>query len=246
MNLSGKTAVVTGGSRGIGREICLQLAKAGAHVVFAYRSAGEAAESLLCELRALHVQALGIQCDVADFDAAGQLMKAADGFGGVDILINNAGITRDGLLMRMSEDSFDAVIDTNLKGTFNCMRHAAPLMVRKRAGRMINITSVAGLRGNAGQVNYAASKAGVVGMTLSAAKELGARGITVNAIAPGFIETDMTDSLGDRYREALLERISLKRLGQTADIAALTLFLASDDASYITGQVISVDGGLAL
>ena len=246
MNLSGKVAVVTGGTRGIGRSISLSLAAAGAHVLFAYRSAGTAAEHLTEELHTLGVQAMGIQCDVSDFDAAKALISAADPWGGVDILVNNAGITQDGLLMRMSKDAFDRVIDTNLNGTFHCMRHAAPVMVRKKAGRILNITSVVGLRGNAGQVNYAASKAGIIGMTLSAAKELGARGITVNAIAPGFIETDMTGAMGDDVRGGLLERTSLKRLGRPSDVANLAVFLASDLAAYITGQVISVDGGLTI
>ena len=246
MKLNNQTAVVTGGSRGIGRAICLALAEAGANIVFAYRSAEKAAEELCGALEAKGVKAAGIQCDVSDFEETKGLIEAAGAFGGVDILVNNAGITDDGLLMRMSEQSYDKVLDTNLKGAFNCMRHAAPVMVRKRGGRIINITSVVGLRGNAGQVNYAASKAGLIGLTQSAAKELGARGITVNAVAPGFIETEMTNKMSGKNREALIDRITLKRLGKPSDVADLVLFLASGRAAYVTGQVIAVDGGIVL
>ena len=204
MNLKQKTAIVTGGTRGIGREICVTLAKAGANIVFAYRLSGQAADELMAELEQLGVKAAGIQCDVADFEAAKALIDTAAQFGGVDILVNNAGVNEDGLLMRMNEKSFDRVVDTNLKGAFHCMRHAAPVMVRKRAGRIINISSVVGLRGNAGQVNYAASKAGIVGMTMAAAKELGSRGITVNAVAPGLIQTDMTEKLAENGGDELM------------------------------------------
>lgn len=188
-----------------------------------------------------------MQCNVADFAACEQFIKEiVDTFGRIDILVNNAGITRDGLMMRMSEEDFADVIDTNLKGTFHCIRFASRQMMKQRSGRIINMSSVVGVAGNAGQVNYSASKAGVIGMTKSAAKELASRGITVNAIAPGFIETDMTNALSDKVKEATLAQIPLARLGQGEDIAAAAAFLASDEAAYITGQVLHVDGGMCM
>lgn len=247
MMLKGKNAVITGATRGIGKAIALAYAKNGANIVFAYRSNTEMADALCRELEALGVSAVGIQCDVSDFAAAKQLTDTCkEKFGSVDILVNNAGVTADGLLMRMGEDAFDKVINTNLKGTFNCMRHACALMLRQKSGCIINITSIVGVTGNAGQANYAASKAGVIGLTKTAAKELGSRGINVNAIAPGFIDTDMTQVLSENVKASLTDRISLKRLGRPEDVANLAVFLGSDSASYITGQVIGIDGGLAI
>ena len=247
MMLKGKNAVITGATRGIGRAIALAYAKNGANIVFAYHSNTEMANTLCKELEELGAGAVGIQCDVSDFTAAKQLTDACkEKFGSLDILVNNAGITADGLLMRMGEDAFDKVISTNLKGTFNCIRHASALMVRQKSGSIINITSIVGIAGNAGQANYAASKAGVIGLTKTAAKELGSRNINVNAIAPGFIDTDMTDVLNENIKASLMERISLKRLGQPEDVANLAVFLGSSNAAYITGQVIGIDGGLAL
>ncbi len=244
--LKGKTAVVTGASRGIGRAIALKLANEGANIVINYVSSQEEADQLTEEIRALGVKALAVRADVSILGEAQNLvLKAKEEFGSVDILVNNAGITRDGLLMRMSEDDFDRVIEVNLKGVFNCTRHAVPIMVKQKAGRIINITSVIGLIGNAGQANYAASKAGVIGFTKSLAKEIGSRNITVNAVAPGFIETDMTADLSDKVREAAQENIALKRLGKPQNVADTVYFLASDMGEYITGQVISVDGGMA-
>lgn len=243
--LENKTAVVTGASRGIGRAVALKLASLGANIVLNYRSSVKSVEEVVEEIKALGGKAVAVQGDVSSFDEAGIIIKAAvENFGSLDILVNNAGITKDGLLARMKEEDFDSVIETNLKGTFNCIRHATPIMMKQRSGKIINMTSVVGVAGNAGQVNYAASKAGVIGMTKSAAKELASRGITVNAIAPGFIQTDMTDSLSDKVKEELLSGIPLKRLGQAEEIADLAAFLASDSASYITGQVINVNGGM--
>ena len=243
--LTGKTALVTGGSRGIGRAICLELAARGVNVALCYAS-GEAAAAetvRLCEERG--VKALAIRCDVSD---GGQVKAMVDEtvrtFGGLDILVNNAGITRDGLAVMMSEENFDAVIATNLKGAFLCMKAAARPMMKKRWGRMVNLSSVVGLHGNAGQVNYAASKAGVIGMTKSMARELAARNVTVNAVAPGFIDTDMTAVLPEAAKAALLGSIPLGRMGRPEDVARAVAFLCSDDAAYITGQVLSVDGGM--
>lgn len=245
--LKDKIALITGATRGIGRAIALEYAKNGANVVFAYRSSEEQANALCEEIAAMGREVLGIRCDVSDFAQAKALVDACkEKFGRLDILVNNAGITADGLIMRMREDDFDKVINTNLKGAFNCMRHASGLMVRQRGGCIINISSVVGISGNAGQTNYAASKAGIIGLTKAGSKELGARGIRVNAIAPGFIDTEMTQVLSDEVKQSLHERISLKRLGKPEDVAKLTAFLGSDNADYITGQVISIDGGLVL
>ena len=247
MNFEGKTALVTGGSRGLGRAVCLELAKGGANVVLCYAGNEAAAQETVREIEALGAKALTICCDVSDAAQVDALVKAAvETFGRIDILVNNAGITRDNLLMRMSEADFDAVISTNLKGTFLCMKAVSRLMLKQRYGRIVNLSSVVGLRGNAGQVNYAASKAGVVGMTKSLAKELASRGVTVNAVAPGFIETDMTAALTDAARAAAQGSIPMNRLGAPEDVAKAAAFLASDDAAYITGQVLAVDGGMAM
>ncbi|MCD8119215.1 MAG: 3-oxoacyl-[acyl-carrier-protein] reductase [Lachnospiraceae bacterium] len=241
-----KIAVVTGASRGIGRAVALELAKAGALVVVNYSGSEEKAEEtrqMICEAGG---EAVIRQCNVADFEATGEFIGGViKEFGRIDILVNNAGVTKDGLLMRMKEADFDRVIDINLKGAFNCIRHAAGQMIRQRGGRIVNLSSVVGLNGNAGQANYAASKAGVIGLTKSAAKELASRGITVNAVAPGFINTDMTQALSERVRDEILKQIPMGAYGEPEDVAKLVAFLASDDARYITGQVISIDGGMA-
>ena len=247
MNFEGKTALVTGGSRGLGRAVCLELAKGGASVVLCYAGNEAAAQETVREIEALGAKALAICCDVSDAAQVDALVKAAvETFGRIDILVNNAGITRDNLLMRMSEADFDAVISTNLKGTFLCMKAVSRLMLKQRYGRIVNLSSVVGLRGNAGQVNYAASKAGVVGMTKSLAKELASRGVTVNAVAPGFIETDMTAALPEAARTAAQGSIPMNRLGGPEDVAKAAAFLAGDGAAYITGQVLAVDGGMSM
>jgi len=243
--LENKTAVVTGASRGIGRAVAIKLASLGANIVLNYRSSIKSVEEVLAEIKTMGANAVAVQGDISNFAEAEKVIKAAvENFGSLDILINNAGITKDGLLARMKEEDFDIVIETNLKGAFNCIRHATPIMMKQRKGRIINMSSVVGVAGNAGQINYAASKAGVIGMTKSAAKELASRGITVNAIAPGFIQTDMTDALSDKVKEELLSGIPLKRLGQANEVAELAAFLASESASYITGQVININGGM--
>lgn len=245
--LKNKIALITGATRGIGRAIALAYAQNGANIVFAYRSNGDKAPALCEEIAAMGREAFGVQCDVSDFSQAKALIDTCkEKFGRLDILVNNAGVTTDGLLVRMQEEAFDHVINTNLKGTFNCMRHAAALMVRQKTGCIINISSVVGISGNAGQANYAASKAGIIGLSKTAAKELGSRSIRVNAIAPGFIDTEMTQVLNEQIKQALQERISLKRLGKPEDVANLAVFLGSDKADYITGQVVSIDGGLVL
>ena len=247
MSLQGKCAVVTGGGRGIGRAVCLELARSGAAVLVNYSGSAEAAEETAAECRALGVDAFAYKADVSDAQQAADLIDAAvKRFGRVDILVNNAGITRDGLLMRMSEEDFDAVLDTNLKGAFHCMKAVCRPMMKQRSGRIVNISSVVGVRGNAGQTNYAASKAGLIGMSKSAAKELASRGITVNCIAPGFIETSMTQALPEAVREKLLTEIPMARLGGVRDVAAAAAFFAADEAAYITGQVLCVDGGMAM
>lgn len=245
-----RAAVVTGSTRGIGREIARELAAAGMNVVVNSSSEKSlpAAEALAAEIAGqFGVEAVAVAANVADEAEANALIAAAtDAFGRVDVLVNNAGITRDGLAARMGDEDFDAVIDINLKGTFHCCRAAAKVMMKQRCGRIINMSSVVGVYGNAGQVNYAASKAGVIGMTKTLAKELARRNITANAVAPGFIATDMTDALSEAQKEAIVGRIGSGRLGEPADIAHLVRFLASDEASYITGQVICVDGGMSL
>ena len=247
MDFGGKTAVVTGGSRGIGRAVCLELAKGDANVVLCYAGNETAANETVSACEALGAKALAVKCDVADSAQVKALMdEAVKAFGRIDILVNNAGITRDGLLMMMKEDDFDAVISANLRGTFLCMKAVSRLMMKQRYGRIVNLSSVVGLRGNAGQVNYAASKAGVIGMTKSLAKELASRGVTVNAVAPGFIDTDMTAAMTESAKTATLAAIPMQRLGAPEDVARAVAFLASDSAAYITGQVLAVDGGMAM
>ena len=247
MNFSGKTAIVTGGSRGIGRAVCLELARGGANVVLCYAGREEAAQETVAACEALGAKALAVRCNVADAGEVKALVDiAVKTFGRVDILVNNAGITRDGLLMTMKEEDFDAVVATNLRGTFLCMKAVARPMMRQRYGRIVNLSSVVGLRGNAGQVNYAASKAGVVGMTKSLAKELASRNVTVNTVAPGFIETDMTAAMSEAAKTATLAAIPMQRLGAAEDVARAVAFLASDEAAYITGQVLAIDGGMSM
>ncbi len=243
--LNGKVAVITGASRGIGKEIALTFASYGAKVVVNYNGSKEKAEEVVKEIEAMGGEAIAIQCSVADYEACGNMVNEAIAkFGKIDILVNNAGITKDNLVMKISDEDFDAVIDTNLKGTFNCIKQLYRPFLKQRSGRIINMTSVTGILGNAGQANYAASKAGVIGLTKSVARELASRGITVNAIAPGFIATEMTDAMTDTAKQAVLSQIPLGRVGATKDIAETAAFLASDKAAYITGQVISVDGGM--
>lgn len=238
-----KTVIVTGGAKGIGKAIALKFADEGANIVLNYKSTSP--EAVRTEIEGKGVKCLTVQADVSKADEAQKLVDAAIAeFGGVDVLVNNAGITRDTLLMRMSEEDFDAVINTNLKGCFNMMKAVNKIMMKQRSGAIINMSSVIGLAGNIGQVNYAASKAGVLGMTYSVAKELASRNITCNAIAPGMIATDMTDVLSDKMKEQILANIPLKRLGQPEEIADAALFLAK--AKYITGQVITVDGGMVI
>ena len=247
MKFAGKTAVVTGGSRGIGRAVCEELARGGANVVLCYAGREEAARETVAACEALGAKALAVQCNVADEAQVKALMDAAvQAFGRIDILVNNAGITRDGLVMMMKESDFDAVIDTNLKGAFLCMKAVSRIMMKQRYGRIVNLSSVVGLRGNAGQVNYAASKAGVIGMTKSLAKELASRGVTVNAVAPGFIETDMTAAMPEKAREAMLATIPMARPGQPEEVARAAAFFAREDAGYVTGQILCVDGGMAV
>lgn len=245
--LQNRIAVVTGGSRGIGKAIALALAAAGADIAIVYAGNAQAAAETVDRIEALGRKAMAFPCDVADFAKVRELIKAIQqAFGGVDILVNNAGIVRDGLILTMKEEQYDAVLDVNLKGAFNMIRHSAGLMLRKRAGRIINITSVSGIIGNAGQSNYAAAKAGMIGMTKSVARELASKGITCNAIAPGYIETDMTGSLPEKTLEQAVTQIPLGRMGRPEEVAKLALFLASDDAAYITGQTLCVDGGLSM
>lgn len=243
--LKGKVAIVTGASRGIGRKIALTLASYGANIVVNYHGSLEKAKEVANEIEAMGREALLYQGNVADMDAMKEMVKeTTKKFGRIDILVNNAGITKDNLLMAMKEEEFDQVLDTNLKGSFICMKQVIRTMMKQRYGRIINLSSVSGRMGNAGQVNYSASKAGVIGMTKSLAREVGSRGITVNAVAPGFIDTDMTAVLKDEVKEAIMAGIPLKRVGKPEDIAEAVAFLASDKASYITGQVLSVDGGM--
>ncbi len=252
MKLEGKTAVVTGGSRGIGRAVCIELAQRGANVVFCYASGEEAARETLSLCDAGRAagdtgKTCMARCDVAKAEDVKALMDfAGKTFGRIDILVNNAGVTRDGLLMKMKEEDFDRVIAVNLKGAFLCMKEVSRLMMKQRYGRIVNVSSVVGLHGNAGQMNYAASKAGVIGMTKSMAKELGSRQITVNAVAPGFIDTDMTAGLSEEYVKKMTEAIPAGRIGSARDVAQAVAFLASDLAGYITGQVLLVDGGMGM
>ncbi len=247
MKLEGKVAVVTGASRGIGRAIAERLATEGARVVVNYRASAEQAAEVVAAIEAQGGQAMAYQADVSDLSQAQALIKAAtERWGTVDILVNNAGTTRDKLLMMMKESDWDLVIDTNLKSVFNCCKAVARKMVRQRSGRIINITSVAGLAGNPGQTNYAASKAGIVGFTKSLAKELGTRNITVNAVAPGYVPTALTNDLPEELQQAAIDHTPLGRFGKPEEIAAAVAFFAADEAAFITGQVLSVDGGLAM
>lgn len=245
--LKGKTAIVTGAGRGIGRAIALQFAEYGAKVVINYRKSISQVEELLETISNMGGEAIAVKADVSKEEEAKYLIdEAVKEYKKLDILVNNAGINRDNLLMRMTEEEFDAVMDINLKGTFFCMKHAAKIMLKQRFGKIINISSVVGIVGNIGQTNYAASKAGVIAMTKSAAKELAKKGITVNAVAPGFIRTDMTDALPDKIKEASIAAIPLGRYGDVSEVAGAVSFLASDAADYITGQVLQVDGGMIM
>lgn len=243
--LAGKTALVTGASRGIGRAIALKLAEAGANVVVNYAGSEAAAAEAVALIKEKGRDAIMVRANVSQTEEVNEMFKAAlDHFGAIDILVNNAGITRDNLLMRMKEDEWDDVIATNLKGVFNCLKAATRPMMKQRSGKIINITSVVGVLGNPGQANYVAAKAGVIGLTKTAARELATRGITVNAVAPGFIDTEMTSVLSEDVKASMMGQIPLGRLGHTDDIASVVLFLASDAANYMTGQTLHVDGGM--
>lgn len=247
LDLSEKTALVTGGTRGIGRAMVETLAQAGARVAFTYRSSSEEAEALTSELKKQGYDALAFKSDVADFSAAESTVKSVlDAWGKLDILVNNAGITKDGLMIRMTEDDWDAVIGTNLKGVFNFSKAVYRPMMKQRAGKIINISSVVGVMGNPGQANYAASKAGIIGFSKSLAKELGSRGVTVNVVAPGYVATDMTAALPEKAQEAMLNAVPLGRPASPQDVANAVLFLASSYSDYVTGHVLHVDGGLAM
>jgi len=244
---TGRVAIVTGASRGIGRAVAMELALGGAKVVVNYRQNAAAAQEVVEHIRAGGGEAIAVEGDVSQHGAAEALVEAAiKSFGRLDILVNNAGIARDALVMRMSEADWEAVLATNLKGAFLCTRAALRPMLRARWGRIINVASVVGIMGNAGQANYAAAKAGLIGLTRAVAREVGSRGITVNAVAPGFIETEMTAALPDGLRQEVMKQIVLGRFGQPSDVAAVVSFLASERASYITGQVLNVDGGMVM
>lgn len=245
--LTGKIALVTGAARGIGKEIALTLASNGATVIVNYNGSKERAESVVSEIKANGGEAEAMQCNVADFEASEAMVKEVlNKYGKVDILVNNAGITKDNLIMRMSEADYDAVLDTNLKGAFNMIRHLSRAFLKQRSGKIINISSVSGVMGNAGQSNYSASKAGLIGLTKSVARELASRNVCVNAVAPGFIATEMTEDLSEDYMNKMKEMIPLGKLGNTKDIANMVLFLAGNQSDYITGQVIHVDGGMVM
>lgn len=246
-DLTNKVAVVTGGSRGIGRAIALHLAELGAKVVVNFSGSQAKAEEVVAEIEANGGSAIAVQANVADAEDVTKLMKqAVETYGSLDILVNNAGITRDNLLMRMKEEDWDAVMNTNLKGVFLCTKAVTRQMMKQRAGRIVNIASIVGIAGNAGQANYVAAKAGVIGLTKTAAKELAARNIFVNAVAPGFIDTEMTEELPEQIKTQMLTQIPLAKLGKPEDVAKVVAFLASDDASYMTGQTLHVDGGMVM
>lgn len=245
--LTGKVALVTGAGRGIGSAIAKTLAANGAFVIVNYNGSKEKAEAVVEEIKKSGAEAAAVQCDVSDYAACGKMVEELiASYGHIDILVNNAGITRDNLILKMSEEEFDAVLNTNLKGTFHTIRHLSRYFVKQRAGRIINLSSVSGVMGNAGQANYSASKAGVIGLTKSVAREFARRGITCNAVAPGYIETEMTAQMPEAAKEAVKQQIPLQRTGTVWDIAEMVAFLASEKASYITGQVISVDGGMSI
>lgn len=245
--LKGKHALVTGASRGIGRMIALEFAKHGANVAVNYAGSEDKAKEVVEEIKQYGVEAFPIQADVSDEASVKKMVKEVIGtFGGLDILVNNAGINRDNLLMRMKEEEFDEVISINLKGVFLCTKAVARQMMKQRGGRIINVASIVGVAGNPGQANYVAAKAGVIGLTKTTAKELASRNILVNAVAPGFITTDMTDALTDEQKEAMLEMIPLARFGEPEDVAKVVRFLASEDAAYLTGQTIHIDGGMVM
>jgi 3-oxoacyl-[acyl-carrier protein] reductase len=247
MSLSGKAALVTGASRGIGREIALELARQGANLAVNYSGSEAKANEVVDEIKALGREAFAVKCDVSNSAEVADMVKAAiDRFGRLDILVNNAGITKDNLLMRMKEEEWDDVISINLKGVFLCTKAVTRQMMKQRQGRIINIASIVGVSGNPGQANYVAAKAGVIGLTKTTAKELASRNITVNAIAPGFITTDMTDKLPEEVKTEMLKQIPLARFGEPKDIAKVTAFLASDDAAYMTGQTLHIDGGMVM
>ncbi|MGE6753146.1 3-oxoacyl-[acyl-carrier-protein] reductase [Rossellomorea sp. NPDC071047] len=247
MNLEGKVALVTGASRGIGREIALELAREGCNVAVNYSGSEAKANEVVDEIKGLGREAIAIQCNVSDSDAVQEMVKETIGqFGSVDILVNNAGITKDNLLMRMKEAEWDDVININLKGVFLCTKAVTRQMMKQRSGRIINISSIVGVSGNPGQANYVAAKSGVIGLTKTTAKELAPRGITVNAIAPGFISTDMTDQLPEDVRNEMLKQIPLSRFGDPQDIAKVVTFVASESASYMTGQTLHIDGGMVM
>lgn len=247
MIFKGKTVLVTGGSRGIGKAVALAYASEGANVVVNYTSSPEKAEAVVEEIKALGCEAMAIACDVSSDEAVEAMAETVEKeFHPIDILVNNAGVTRDGLLIRMKDSDWDQVMDINLKGTYLCTKHFGKRMLKRKSGNIVNITSVVGLTGNAGQSNYSASKAGVIGFTKSIAKEFSSRQIRVNAVAPGFIETDMTDKLSEEVIEAYKKAIPLGRMGSPADVAKAVLFLSSDQANYMTGQILTVDGGMTL
>ncbi|MDI3546486.1 MAG: 3-oxoacyl-[acyl-carrier protein] reductase [Halanaerobiales bacterium] len=249
MNLEGKVALITGSSRGIGATTAIKLAQTGADIVvnYPFEAERENAETVVAKITELGRRAIMVEANVADFTRAKELIeKSLEEFGRIDILVNNAGITRDNLLLRMKEEDWDAVMDVNLKGVFNCTKAVARTMMKQRSGKIINLASVVGIMGNAGQANYSASKAGVIGFTKSIARELSSRGITANAVAPGFIESHMTENLPEDVKEAMLNSIPLQRFGTQEDVANLICFLASKEADYINGQVINVDGGMVM
>lgn len=245
--LKGKNAIITGASRGIGREIALTLAENGANIVINYRNYNNEIEALVKDIEAKGVKIVTVKCDVSNFEEVENLIsEAKEKLGSIDILVNNAGITKDGLLMRMKQEDFESVLDVNLKGVFNTTKLITPIMMKQRTGKIINISSVVGLVGNVGQCNYAASKAGVIGFSKSIARELAPRGVNINVVAPGYIDTDMTNGLSDKVKESILQTIPMKKMGSTKDVANLVLFLSSGLSDYITGQVINVDGGMVM